>query len=64
MIFTTKQREMLAHIFADVAKGLYLAALAIPILSSLVAAFAEIRILAMAIGFTFMALKMLEFSRR
>ncbi len=56
MILSSKQSEKLAELCLDLAKGLFLAALAAPVISSVVTLLISLRMLFTAVFFTYLSL--------
>lgn len=56
MILSSKQSEKLAELCLDLAKGLFLAALAVPAISSVVTLLISLRMLFTAVFFTYLSL--------
>lgn len=60
MRFTSAQLEKLSDLCIDIAKGLFLAALVVPAISSLITLLVSLRILCTGLFFTYLSLKIIE----
>lgn len=60
MFFSTEQIDKLSNLFLDLAKGLFLSAIAIPVLSPQLTFFISLKGIITGLVFTYLSLKILE----